>query len=187
MAAPSDYVSRGGDKLAHALRAFEVDPAGRVCIDFGSHVGGFVDCLLRHGAARVHAVDPGYGILHERLRSDPRVIVHERSNALRFRCAERCGLATADVGWTPLRLALPAVRRALAADGVAIVLVKPHYEAEADRLRGGVLPDGQLEPVLATVRGDARGLGWEIAGETASPLRGHGGNREFLWLLRRGS
>jgi 23S rRNA (cytidine1920-2'-O)/16S rRNA (cytidine1409-2'-O)-methyltransferase len=178
------YASRGGEKLAHALQAFGIDPAGLACIDFGSHVGGFVDCLLRHGAARVHAVDPGFGILDPRLRADPRVVVHERCNLLRFRGPERCDLATVDVGWTPLRLALPTVARHLKPGGAAIVLVKPHYEAEKRLLRRGVLPPEHLAATLALVRADAVELAWRIDAETDSPLIGHGGNREILWLLR---
>lgn len=183
---PHAYVSRGGVKLEAALRAFAVDPSGLICTDLGSHVGGFVDCLLRHGAARVYAVDPGYGVLHERLRRDPRVIVCERTNALDFACPECCRLVTLDVGWTPLRLALPAARRCLAAGGLAIPLVKPHYEAPKAWLRRGVLRPEFLDTVLATVRQDVRELGWALDSEIPSPIAGHAGNREFLWRLRAG-
>jgi len=180
------FVTRAGEKLAAALDAFGIDPSGLVCIDFGSHVGGFVDCLLQRGAARVHAVDPGYGIVHASLRDDARVVLHERTNALDFVAPEAADLASIDVGWTPLRLVLPAVRRALRADGTAITLVKPHYEAPKRWLRRGVLVEERLPEVCETCRMDVRELGWEIAGEIDSPLRGHGGNRELLWLLRRG-
>lgn len=179
-----EFVSRGGHKLAAALRAFAVSPAGKVCIDLGSHVGGFVDCLLQHGAARVYAVEPGAGVLDARLRGDPRVVACERQNALDFRAPEPAGLITADVGWTPQRLLLPAVRRLLAVDGDLITLVKPQYEAPPDALRRGVVDLERLPEVLALVREDTRDCGWHIAGEIASPLRGHGGNIEFLWWLR---
>lgn len=178
------FVSRGGVKLAHALAVFGLDARGKLCVDFGSHVGGFVDCLLRNGALRVHTVDPGYGLLHERLRGDPRVVVHERSNALRFRAPDPCDLATVDVGWTPQRLVLPAVRRALRADGDVITLIKPHYEA-APPPTDGVLGDERLPAVLERVERDVVELGWRIVDRVESPLRGHGGNREFLWRLRR--
>ena len=179
------YVSRGGVKLAAALRAFGVDPADWVCADFGSHVGGFVDCLLQHGAARVYAVEPGYGVLDYRLRNDPRVVICERTNALEFACPEPCDLVTIDVGWTQQRLILPAARRCLKAEaGRVITLVKPQYEAPQDWLRGGVLPAERLEEVLETCRADVRELGCQIAGETESPLTGHGGNVECLWLLQ---
>lgn len=189
MPAEPHYVSRGGLKLAAALRAFGIDPAGWTAIDLGSHVGGFVDCLLRHGAARVHAVDPGYGILDYGLRRDPRVVVHERTNALSFAPPEVADLVTVDVGWTAMRLVLPVIRRALRPDapGGAIVLVKPQYEAPPDALEGGVVDTERLEDVLRACRDDIERFGFEIAGEIESPIRGHGGNREFLWHLREGA
>jgi 23S rRNA (cytidine1920-2'-O)/16S rRNA (cytidine1409-2'-O)-methyltransferase len=180
------YVSRSGLKLAAAVRTFALDAAGQVCCDFGSHTGGFVDCLLQHGAARVYAVDPGYGVLAYRLRSDPRVVVCERTNALRFTCPELCDVVTIDVGWTPQRLILPVAHRCLKRDvGRVVTLIKPHYEAPQPWLRGGVLPPERLSEVLATCRGDARQGGWQILAEMESPLRGHGGNVEYLWLLSR--
>ncbi len=177
------YVSRGGDKLAAALAAFDVAVAGAVCLDIGSHVGGFVDCLLQRGAQRVYAVDPGYGVLHARLRGDPRVVVCERTNALTFVPPERCTCVTIDAGWTPQRLILPAARRALSPGGAVISLIKPQYESPPAALRRGVVSAERLAEVLEVARGDVRGLGWRIAGEIESPLRGHGGNREFLWWL----
>lgn len=179
------YVSRGGLKLDAALRAFLLDVRDFVCIDFGSHAGGFVDCLLRYGAARVYAVDPGYGVLDYSLRRDPRVVVHERTNALRFSPPELADLITIDVGWTPQRLILPAARRALKPAGRVVTLVKPQYEADKSRLRGGCVPDELLGEVLEQCRGDVTQLGWTIARELESPIRGRGGNREFLWLLAR--
>lgn len=181
-AAPS-YVSRSGLKLHAALRAFGLDVSGHVCADFGSQVGGFVDCLLQHGAMKVYAVEPGYGVLDYRLRKDERVVVCERTNALRFTCPEPCDLVTIDVGWTPQRLILPAARRALKPGGVVITLVKPHYEAPQVWLRSGVLPSGRLDEVLATCRADVSELGWRIDQEVESPIAGHGGNVERLWLL----
>ncbi|MFQ5807055.1 MAG: SAM-dependent methyltransferase [Phycisphaerae bacterium] len=183
--ASPQYVSRSGQKLHAALHAFGLDVTGHVCADFGSHVGGFVDCLLQHGAAKVYAVEPGYGVLDYRLRKDERVVVCERTNALRFTCPERCDLVTIDVGWTPQRLILPAARRALKPEAVVVTLVKPHYEAPKAWLRGGVLPADRLDEVLAACRTDVAELGWEIRQEIKSPLAGHGGNVEWLWLLRR--
>lgn len=179
------YVSRSGLKLEAALRAFRIDPTGMVCVDLGSHVGGFVDCLLRHGAAKVYAVDPGYGVLHHRLRSDPRVVVCERTNALDFECPEPCDLVTIDVGWTPQRLVLPVARRLLRETGGQVVtLVKPQYEAPRRWLRGGVVTEERLPEVLDACRRQVHELGWEILGEVESPIRGQGGNREWLWHLR---
>lgn len=178
------YVSRGGVKLAAALHAFGLDPTGWVCADLGSHVGGFVDCLLQHGAAKVYAVEPGYGVLDYRLRRDARVVVCERTNALHFVCPEPCDLVTIDVGWTPQRLVLPPARRYLQAGGSVVALVKPQYEAPPDWLADGVVPVDRLPAVCDTCRADVRGAGWQIAGECDSPLRGQGGNAEYLWLLR---
>lgn len=179
------YVSRSGEKLAAALERFDVDPTGWVCTDFGSHTGGFVDCLLQHGAARVYAVDPGYGVLDYQLRRDSRVIVCERTNALRYVPAALCDLVTIDVGWTPQRLVLPAARRCLKRDaGGVITLVKPHYEAPQAWLRDGVVPAECMADVLGRVREDVAGQQWQILAEMESPLRGHGGNVEQLWLLR---
>lgn len=181
---PCPYVSRGGLKLAAALEAFELNVAGWICADFGSHTGGFVDCLLQHGAEKVYAVDPGYGVLDYRLRNDPRVVVCERTNALRYVCPEPCDLVTINVGWTEQRLILPAARRCLKLPtGRVVTLVKPQYEAPQDWLRGGVLPAERLDEVLAACRRDVCELGWQIGGETESPLRGHGGNVEWFWLL----
>jgi 23S rRNA (cytidine1920-2'-O)/16S rRNA (cytidine1409-2'-O)-methyltransferase len=178
------FVSRAGAKLDAALRSFGVDVAGLVCADFGSHAGGFVDCLLRRGAARVYAIDPGYGVLDYRLRRDPRVVVCERTNALRWLAPEPCDLVTIDVGWTPQRLILPSARRALRTPtGRVVTLVKPHYEADKAQLRDGVLLADALPGVLRQVRADCAAGHWSVRGEVESPLAGHAGNREFLWLL----
>lgn len=177
------YVSRAGSKLAAALHAFGVAVEGRTCIDLGSHTGGFVDCLLQHGAGRVYAVDPGYGVLHYRLRSDPRVVVCERTNAFDFVAPEPADLVTIDVGWTPQRLILPVARRCLRSDGRVISLIKPHYEAPRAWLRQGVLPMEHTAEVLAACREDVQGAGAQILAAVDSPLPGHGGNQEFLWLL----
>jgi 23S rRNA (cytidine1920-2'-O)/16S rRNA (cytidine1409-2'-O)-methyltransferase len=180
------YVSRGGTKLATALRAFGLDVTGLVCADFGSHVGGFVDCLLQHRAAKVYAVEAGYGVLDYRLRNDGRVVVCERTNALRYVCPERCDLITVDVGWTAQRLVLPSARRSLkAGTGRVVSLIKPQYEAPKDILRQGVVPDERLADVLEACRRDVRLMGWQVLSEVESPIRGHGGNIEQLWLLSR--
>lgn len=185
MELPQPFVSRGGLKLSAALKAFEIDATGAVCLDLGSHTGGFVDCLLRAGAARVYAVDPGYGVLDYRLRKDSRVVVCERTNALTYVGPEACDLVTIDVGWTPQRLVLPAARRGMKMDGGRVVtLVKPQYEAPTEWLRRGVVLPQFRDDVLERCRGEVRELGWRIEGEVESPIRGHGGNTEWLWYLR---
>jgi 23S rRNA (cytidine1920-2'-O)/16S rRNA (cytidine1409-2'-O)-methyltransferase len=178
------YVSRGGQKLEAALREFSIDPSGMIVADFGSHVGGFVDCLLRHGAARVYAVEPGYGVLDFRLRRDPRVVVCERRNAMHFRSPEPCDLVTIDVGWTPQRLILSAAAACLKPGGSIVSLIKPHYESPKGLLRQGVLPADHIAGVLEACARDVAGLRLDRVAELRSPLEGHGGNAEFLWLIR---
>lgn len=181
----SEYVSRGGEKLAHALDSFGLDPRGLVCADFGSHVGGFVDCLLRRGAVKVFSVDTSYGTLAWKLRKDPRVVVLERTNAMHVQLPERVDLVTIDVGWTRQEKILPAAASALKETGSVVSLVKPHYEVGKSELDGGVLPEGEVDRVMGHILSKMREMGWEVARTCESPIRGHGGNRESLAHLRR--
>ena len=186
--APPQFVSRGGQKLAHALDRLGVDPAGRDCVDVGASTGGFTDVLLQRGAARVIAVDVGYGQLHERLRGDPRVIVLERTNARELRELPFAPeLIVCDVSFISVRKALPPVV-ALAADGwEAVVLVKPQFEAARGEAPKGVVRD--VEVRRRTVREVAEAaLGWggETIGVVDSGLPGPKGNREvFLHVVQR--
>ena len=175
-----EFVSRSGHKLAAALDAFHVDPAGLVCADLGSHVGGFVDCLLQRGAALVHTVDTCYGTLAWKLRRDSRVTVHERTNALHFAPPQPVALVTIDVGWTRQMLILESARRMLQPDGAIITLIKPHYETPGDRLVNGVLSDAAVDPTVGAVLESVGDLGLRVVGQIESPLRGHAGNREVL-------
>jgi len=178
------YVSRGGPKLAHALDAFGVDPAGLVCADLGCSVGGFSDCLLQRGAARVYAVDTGYGVLDWKLRSDDRVVVMERTNALHLTLPEPVDLVTIDASWTRQARIVPVAAGLLRPGGRIVTLIKPHYEAARDLLEDGVLPDARHPEVLATVVAELTGLGFRVTGPVESPLRGgKGGNREHLLLV----
>ncbi|MFH0980711.1 MAG: SAM-dependent methyltransferase [Planctomycetota bacterium] len=174
------FVSRGGHKLAAALAAFRIDPRGRICADLGSHVGGFVDCLLQRGAVLVYAVDTCYGTLAWKLRRDPRVVVYERTNALHFVPPRPVELVTIDVGWTKQRLILESARKMLQPDGAIITLIKPHYEAPADRLVKGILPDVWFGPTVQEVLNSVSALGLRIVDTVESPIRGHAGNRELL-------
>ena len=194
------YVSRAGAKLAHALDAFGVSPAGWTCADFGCNVGGFTDCLLQRGAAHVHAVDTGYGALAWTLRNDPRVSVRERTNALHADPpAGGVDLVVIDMAWTPLRLSVPAALHWLAARGDAgagliIALMKPHYEAREDEragMRKGALPPEAADRVIGRLLSELPSLGVEVAGDARSPLTGGktgaGGNVEHLCVLRMAS
>ena len=181
--APPPYVSRGGEKLAHALDAFGVDPSGRDALDIGASTGGFTDVLLQRGAKRVIALDVGYGQLHERLRADPRVTVLERTNARSLRELPFApDLITCDVSFISVRLALPPAL-ALAAPGwEALVLVKPQFEAGREEVgKGGVVRDPEVHKrVLRGVAEAALDWGAEPAGVVDSGVPGPKGNREFF-------
>lgn len=180
----SEFVSRAGQKLDHALTEFQLDVAGRTCADLGSNTGGFVDCLLQRGATKVYAIDTGYGVLEWKLRKDPRVVVMERTNAMHVQLPEPVDIVTIDVAWTRQRHILPPARKMLAADGRVVTLIKPHYEADAPQLRKGVLPEESLEAVLASVKQDIGGAGFAIEQLTTSPIKGAKGNVELLALIR---
>jgi 23S rRNA (cytidine1920-2'-O)/16S rRNA (cytidine1409-2'-O)-methyltransferase len=188
-AGPQRYVSRGALKLEGPLRELGIDPAGLVCADLGASTGGFTDLLLQRGAARVYAVDVGYGQLHPRLRGDPRVVVRERENA-RHLTAELLGarvdLVVADLSFISLRLVLPAVKALLAPGGRAVLLVKPQFEVGKSEVgKGGVVRDDALRlAALEGVAAAARALGFEALGHLESPLPGPAGNREWVLALR---
>ncbi len=187
------YVSRGGEKLAAALDHFDVDPSDWVCADLGSHVGGFVDCLLQRGARRVLAVDTAYGTFAWKLRRDARVVLSERTNAMHVSLPEPVDLVTIDVGWTPQAKVLPNAATLLRPGGIVLTLIKPHYEATKAGGEGpkkpvlvdGVVPDDAWDEVVGLVLINVRAMGWSVAGTFTSPIRGHGGNREVFALLSR--
>jgi 23S rRNA (cytidine1920-2'-O)/16S rRNA (cytidine1409-2'-O)-methyltransferase len=186
---PPRYVSRGGDKLAHALDELEVDPAGCDALDVGASTGGFTDVLLQRGAARVIALDVGRGQLHERLRNDPRVTVLDRTNARELsELPFAPDLVTCDVSFISVRTALPAAL-ALARPGwEALVLVKPQFEAGREEVgRGGVIRDpGVQRRVLREVAEAALAWPAQVVGVVDSGLPGPKGNREFfLHLVHR--
>lgn len=180
------YVSRGGLKLAHALDHFGIEPAGLECADLGCNVGGFVDCLLRRGATKVYAVDTGYGALDWSLRSDARVEVMERTNALEVVLPQAVRLVTVDVGWTRQQLVLPRALDLLEPEGIIVTLIKPHYEAERKLLRSGRLPDHHVDDTVQGVIARLADLGICIEATVESPIRGEGGNREVLGWIRCG-
>lgn len=180
------YVSRGGHKLEAALRAFGVDCRGWVCADLGASTGGFTDCLLQHGAARVHAVDVGHGQLAWRLRQDPRVVIHDDCNA-RYLSVEQLGepvdLVTVDVSFISLKKVLPAAHGILKPGGWVIALIKPQFEAGKKFVgRGGVVRDSAVQQRVVDdmTRWVTNELGWTVRGVVESPLLGPAGNREFL-------
>jgi len=180
----SEFVSRAGLKLEHALVTFGIDVTGWMCADLGSNVGGFVDCLLQRGAKKVYAIDTGYGALEWKLRKDPRVVVMERTNAMHVKLPEKVRLVTIDVAWTKQKNILPAARGLIEQDGIAITLIKPQYEAGVSLLRDGVLPSEHLEAVLQAVKTDIAASGFQLVEMIESPIRGGQGNVELLAHLR---
>ena len=193
LAVKNGYVSRGGDKLAHALSAFSVDPAHLNCLDVGASTGGFSDCLLQNGAAAVTTIDVGYGILHERIADDGRVTVFERLNirdAVPVFGGKEFQLLVADLSFISLRLVLEHLVALCIQGASLILLVKPQFEAsheEASRSRG-VIRDPQIwKRTLQEVAEEATRLGAPVQGMAASPLVGAKGNREFFFHLIKGA
>jgi 23S rRNA (cytidine1920-2'-O)/16S rRNA (cytidine1409-2'-O)-methyltransferase len=196
--AANPYVSRGGVKLAAALDHFQIEPAGKICLDIGASTGGFTDCLLQRGAVKVHAIDVGHGQLDWKIRSDPRVAVREKLNARRLTLAdvgEPAELCVIDVSFISLTLILPAAIQLVTPEGVVIALIKPQFELRREDVgKGGIVREPELheravgrieafvreklvtEPGCAAVRWD---------GVIASPILGAEGNREFLACIRR--
>ena len=196
------FVSRGGEKLDAALDAFAIDVTGWICADVGASTGGFTDCLLQRGAAKVYAIDVGKGILHWKLRNDPRVMVMEETNARYVESLpEPLSLVTVDASFISLRILLPVVKRWLfplsasvldenKEEKVVLALIKPQFEAgKKDVARGdGVIRDPEIHrQVLQDVLGFAQQNGFQIRGLIKSPLLGPKGNAEFLvWLGEQG-
>lgn len=183
------YVSRGGLKLDAAFDSWPVQVQGRVCADLGASTGGFTDCLLQRGAAKVYAVDVGYGQLAWKVRTDPRVVVMERVNARHLdTLPEPVSLLVGDLSFISLRLILPAVARLLAPGGEAVLLVKPQFEVGPERVgRGGAVRDAcARSEAVAGVCAAAEAAGFGVRGERESPILGlKSGNVEFLvWLAR---
>jgi 23S rRNA (cytidine1920-2'-O)/16S rRNA (cytidine1409-2'-O)-methyltransferase len=190
-AAPQKYVSRGAQKLERALEVFPIEPSGKTCADLGASTGGFTDLLLQRGAAKVYAVDVGYGQLHPKLRNDPRVVVRERENARNLtaeRLGEQVDLVVGDLSFISLKLILPAVKAILKPGGQAALLVKPQFEVGKGEVgKGGVVrDDAKRLSALEAVAAFACGLGFEILGHAESPIEGPAGNREWLLGMRLG-
>ncbi len=186
------FVSRGGLKLEKALAEFDVDPAGKICLDIGASTGGFTDCLLQKGAAKVFAVDVGYGQMHLKVRNDNRVIVIEKTNA-RYLTPELlygkeypkenfATLAVMDVSFISILKVLPALKELLAENGQIVSLVKPQFEAGRDDVgKGGIIKDPEIhKKVVASVISGAKDLGFDVLASTDSPIQGAAGNREFF-------
>lgn len=188
--AESRYISRGGLKLEGALRAAGLDVTGWTCLDVGQSTGGFTDCLLQHGAARVTGVDVGHGQLHEKLRHEPRVVAIEKVNA-RELTREQVGggfdLVTGDLSFISLTLVLPALVPLIQAGGHLLMLAKPQFELQPGQVgKGGLVRDASLYPVVERKLRDAcAALGLDVVGWYDSPVAGGDGNREFFLHAQR--
>jgi 23S rRNA (cytidine1920-2'-O)/16S rRNA (cytidine1409-2'-O)-methyltransferase len=183
------YVGRGGIKLEAALDHFEINPSEKICLDVGSSTGGFTDCLLQRGAARVYAIDVGSGQLDWKLRNHPRVIVQEQVNArylTRDQVPEPIALAVCDVSFISITMILPALTGLLAADAEMVILVKPQFELDRDQVgKGGIIRDPALHhQACQRVEKAVRQLGFHTQ-IIPSPILGAEGNREFLLHARR--
>ena len=182
------FVSRGGEKILAAMEEFKIDPTGWVCADVGASTGGFTDCLLQFGAAKVYAIDVGYGILHWKMRQDPRVVCMERTNARHVeKLPEPVRLVTIDASFISLEILLPAVRDWFGAEGGQVIaLIKPQFEAGVKEVsRGeGVISDPKVhKQVVERITTYAQAIGFRVNGLITSPLKGPKGNTEFLvWL-----
>ena len=185
------FASRGGLKLAHALKSFPISLENKMAVDIGASTGGFTDCLLQGGLNKVIAVDVGYGQLDWKVQSDPRVTSLDRTNAryleLKDIGGEEVDLVVIDVSFISLRLIFPAAVKLLKPDGDIIALVKPQFEVgKAEVENKGIIKDPQKHlKVLLDVREYAEGLGWTLLGLVASPVTGQKGNREFLIHLSK--
>jgi len=190
---PPRFVSRGGEKLEGALAALPIHVEGRVCLDGGISTGGFTDCLLQRGASRVYGIDVGYGQTAWSLRTDPRVVLRERTNLRHLSPADLYGpddpwpdLAVADVSFISLTRVLPALKALLQPQAEAVLLVKPQFEVGRERVgKGGVVRDPAAHvDAITTVAAAAAALGWQAAALVASPITGPAGNHEYLLWLR---
>lgn len=183
----SKFAGRAGEKLELGLNKFGIDVAGKTCADFGSAVGGFVDCLLRQGAKKVYAVETGYGVLAWNLRKNPQVVVLERTNAMYVTLPEKVDLITIDVSWTRQEKIIPNALKQLKDNGVIITLIKPHYEAEKRLLKRGKLVEDQAEKVALEVIDKLKRFAVVSTGLEKSPiLGGKAGNVEYLACLKVG-
>jgi 23S rRNA (cytidine1920-2'-O)/16S rRNA (cytidine1409-2'-O)-methyltransferase len=185
----TSYVSRGGSKLAKALEEFRIDVSAKVALDVGASTGGFTDCLLQHGAARVYAVDVGYGQLDWKLRNDPRVVVLEKVN-IRYleigALSSPIDVATIDVSFISLRLVLPVIKTLLKPGGDVIALIKPQFEVGRGRVgKGGIVRSSdEHQRVVDEIASAATAMDFQLYGVIESPLLGAKGNKEYLMHLR---
>jgi 23S rRNA (cytidine1920-2'-O)/16S rRNA (cytidine1409-2'-O)-methyltransferase len=182
------FVSRGGLKLESAIEEFKVEVQGKICLDVGSSTGGFTDCLLQRGAKKVYALDVGKGLIAQKLRNDPRVVVIEKFNARNLSPAivpEPIELAVADVSFISLKLILPPLKSVLAQGATALAMVKPQFELPAKLVKKGVVSDPALQLQAAeAVANFAQTIGFQIMGRAKAGVKGPKGNQEYFLFLK---
>ena len=185
------YVSRAGFKLEKALHHFGIDVTGLTVMDAGISTGGFADCLLQHGAKKIYGIDVGYGQLHEKIRNDPRVVVHERTNLRELRnLDEAVDLVTLDLSFISVLKVMDAVNAILKPNGKLIVLIKPQFEAKKEEVgKKGIIKDPKIhQSVIERVKNGIEAYGYQCQGIIESPITGTTGNKEFLaYFIRKGN
>lgn len=183
------YVGRGGEKLEHALSTWKIDLTGLVALDVGASTGGFVDCALQHGAKKIFAVDVGTGQLDKKFAADERVVSMEKTDIRDVDALSPVpDIAFVDVSFISLTLVLPHVHRLIAKNAQVIALVKPQFEVGreiAQKSRGIIRDEAEQKTAFDRVREDAKKCGFNVSGETESPIYGGDGNKEFLLLLQK--
>lgn len=184
----SIFVSRAGLKLEHALKEFKLSVKNLICADFGCNLGGFTDCLLQKGAKRIYSVDTSKNCLEWNLRNNPKITVLEQTNAMHVELPEKMDLIVSDVAWTKQEKILPAIKLNLKDSGLAITLIKPHYESKREELHRGKVKEEFLEDILERTKLKFKENGFDILSLTKSPITGRSGkNTEYLALLKLGS
>lgn len=180
------FASRGGEKLEHALGFFKINITDKICADFGASTGGFTDCLLKHGAKKVYAVETGYGLLDWNLRNDEQVIVMERTNAMHVKLPELMDFISIDTSWTKQKNILPTALIWLKPGGDIVSLLKPHYEAEKKHLRKGRVAEEFLEEIIDKVKMELANMNIIVKAITPSPITGKkGDNIEYLAYITK--
>jgi len=185
MSTPKEFVSRAGLKLQHALEKFKLNTNGLVCADFGCNLGGFTDCLLQNGAEKIYSVDTSKNCLEWKLRNNPKITVLEQTNAMHVELPEKMDLIVSDVAWTKQEKILPNIKANLKSSGLAITLIKPHYEANREELHKGKVNEEDLDNILERMDHVFQDNNFELISITKSPITGRSGkNTEYLALLK---
>lgn len=181
----TEFVSRAGLKLEHALTHFKIDVKDLICADFGCNLGGFTDCLLQNGAGKIYPVDTSKNCLEWNLRHNPKIVVLEQSNAMHVELPEKVDLIVSDVAWTKQEKILPNIKANLKPSGRVLTLIKPHYEAYREELTKGKVNESALQNILARLELVFQENGFDCLGITKSPITGRSGkNTEYLALLK---